>query len=57
MLRYRLIGLDRFSYEYYTVGEYNTLEAAEEEQLKCQKEAKNNASDSSIEDRYWIQEI
>jgi hypothetical protein len=56
-MRYRVIGLDRFSYEYYTKGKYDTLEEAKQAKWEADVGARSLASDTDIQDRYWIEEF
>lgn len=51
-MRYKLMGLDRFSYEYYSCGIFDSLKEAEK--VKRELEANPNST-SGMEDRYWIE--
>ena len=57
MTRYRVLGLDRFSYEYYIVGEYDTENQAKTVLYEREKEAEKLSSDSTIADRLWIETV
>lgn len=51
--QFLVVGLDRFSYEYYDVREYPTFKEAVNEAAKLRTEAKNNGS-PSLTDVYFV---
>lgn len=53
MTKYRLMGLDRFDYEEYSCGDYDTFEEAEKERIR--RAGHDNSFGTGMGDRYWVE--